>query len=165
MDDRTTRVLKVVAVIMAVAFVGWAVWDKFIADPAPGDMAYHAGNTLFEDGYYERAAAEYRQALDENPEHIHALRGLARSLHKMVGKLPSEVTGLEELPPPAQLERSGWEGSVCVESDGRISEVHLLAAAVSQDDLPHDAVVSVFPDSSERYLSKGIYRSFEQWEG
>ncbi|WP_254767358.1 PLP-dependent cysteine synthase family protein [Salinilacihabitans rarus] len=30
-------------------------------------------------------------------------------------------------------------------------------------DAPYDAVVTVFPDSSERYLSKGIYRSFEEW--
>ncbi|WP_336345027.1 PLP-dependent cysteine synthase family protein [Halalkalicoccus ordinarius] len=32
-------------------------------------------------------------------------------------------------------------------------------------DTPHDGVVTIFPDSSERYLSKGIYRSFEEWEG
>ena len=32
-------------------------------------------------------------------------------------------------------------------------------------DAPHDAVVTVFADSSERYLSKGVYRSFEEWEG
>ncbi|MCU4740047.1 PLP-dependent cysteine synthase family protein [Halobacteria archaeon AArc-m2/3/4] len=32
-------------------------------------------------------------------------------------------------------------------------------------DAPHETVVTVFPDSSERYLSKGIYRSFEEWEG
>ncbi|GAA0541700.1 PLP-dependent cysteine synthase family protein [Halorubrum ejinorense] len=32
-------------------------------------------------------------------------------------------------------------------------------------DAPHDAVVTVFCDSSERYLSKGVYRSFEEWEG
>jgi cysteine synthase A len=38
-------------------------------------------------------------------------------------------------------------------------------AAAGDLDLPHDSVVTVFPDSSERYLSKGIYRSFEQWEG
>ena len=31
-------------------------------------------------------------------------------------------------------------------------------------DAPHDAVVTVFPDSAERYLSKGVYRSFEEWE-
>ncbi|EMA39152.1 PLP-dependent cysteine synthase family protein [Halobiforma nitratireducens] len=30
-------------------------------------------------------------------------------------------------------------------------------------DAPHDTVVTVFPDSSERYLSKGIYRSFDEW--
>ena len=29
---------------------------------------------------------------------------------------------------------------------------------------PFDTVVTVFPDSSERYLSKGIYRSFKEWE-
>ncbi|WP_114579460.1 PLP-dependent cysteine synthase family protein [Saliphagus sp. LR7] len=32
-------------------------------------------------------------------------------------------------------------------------------------DAPSESVVTVFPDSSERYLSKGIYRSFEEWEG
>ena len=32
-------------------------------------------------------------------------------------------------------------------------------------DAPHDAVATVFCDSSERYLSKGVYRSFEEWEG
>jgi cysteine synthase len=32
-------------------------------------------------------------------------------------------------------------------------------------DAPHDAVVTVFPDSSERYLSKGIYGEYEEWEG
>ncbi|HSA80622.1 MAG TPA: tetratricopeptide repeat protein [Geminicoccaceae bacterium] len=83
MDDRLTRALKVVAIVMAVAFVGWAVYDKFFVNVAPGDMAYHDANKLFEDGYYERAAARYRSALEEAPGHIHALRGLAQSLHKM----------------------------------------------------------------------------------
>jgi cysteine synthase len=32
-------------------------------------------------------------------------------------------------------------------------------------DAPHDTVVTVFADSSERYLSKGVYRSYEEWEG
>ena len=32
-------------------------------------------------------------------------------------------------------------------------------------DAPHDTVVTIFCDSSERYLSKGVYRSFEEWEG
>jgi tetratricopeptide (TPR) repeat protein len=83
MDDRLTRSLKVVAIVLTVAFVGWAVYEKFIAGSAPGDFAYHDANNLFEDGLYARAAAGYREALTEAPDHLHALRGLARSLHKM----------------------------------------------------------------------------------
>ncbi|MDX1542154.1 MAG: tetratricopeptide repeat protein, partial [Geminicoccaceae bacterium] len=81
MPDRTTRILKLVAIALGVAFIGFAVVEKFISQPAPGNMSYHAGNTLFEDGFYERAAAAYRDALDQDPDHLHALRGLARSLH------------------------------------------------------------------------------------
>ena len=79
--DRMTHTLKAVAIVMVVAFVGWAAYDNFFGSVAPGDMAYHAGNQAFEDGLYERAAAEYRAALQANPDHIYALRGLARSLH------------------------------------------------------------------------------------
>ncbi|MFB6199172.1 MAG: pyridoxal-phosphate dependent enzyme, partial [Halobacteriaceae archaeon] len=32
-------------------------------------------------------------------------------------------------------------------------------------DAPKGAVVTFFPDSSERYLSKGIYGKFEEWQG
>ncbi|MCL9817260.1 PLP-dependent cysteine synthase family protein [Natronocalculus amylovorans] len=32
-------------------------------------------------------------------------------------------------------------------------------------DAPSDSVVTVFADSSERYLSKGVYRSYDEWEG
>ncbi|MFW5911382.1 MAG: PLP-dependent cysteine synthase family protein, partial [Halolamina sp.] len=39
------------------------------------------------------------------------------------------------------------------------------AIANGEIDAPHDAVVTVFPDSSERYLSKGIYGEYEEWEG
>ena len=82
-DDRLTRVLKVVAVAMVVGFLGWALYDKLFVGSAPGDLAYHEANNLFEDGFYERAAQGYRDALAEAPDHLHALRGLARSLHKM----------------------------------------------------------------------------------
>ena len=81
-DDRLTRFLKLVAIAMVVGFLGWAVYEKFWVGSAPGDLAYHEANTLFEDGFYDRAAAAYREALAEKPDHLHALRGLARSLHK-----------------------------------------------------------------------------------
>lgn len=32
-------------------------------------------------------------------------------------------------------------------------------------DVPHATVVTVFPDGSERYLSKHLYGSFDEWEG
>jgi cysteine synthase len=47
----------------------------------------------------------------------------------------------------------------------------LAAQQVARDirdgeiDAPHDSVVTLFCDSSERYLSKGVYRSYEEWEG
>ena len=85
MDDRTTRVLKLVAIALAIAFVGWAVYDNFFAGMAPGDREYLAGNRAFEDGAYARAEAAYQAALAENPGHLFALRGLARSLHTQGG--------------------------------------------------------------------------------
>ncbi|WP_224449930.1 PLP-dependent cysteine synthase family protein [Haloprofundus salilacus] len=38
------------------------------------------------------------------------------------------------------------------------------AIAAGEIDAPYDTVVTVFPDSSERYLSKRVYGSFEEWE-
>ena len=81
MDDRMTRVLKLVAIVLTVAFIGWALYDNFYAGVAPGDREYFAGNRAFEDGAYERAEAAYRDALAADPMHLFALRGLARSLH------------------------------------------------------------------------------------
>lgn len=46
----------------------------------PGDRSYLAGNTAFEDGQYEDALTNFEQALRDNPDHIYALRGKARSL-------------------------------------------------------------------------------------
>jgi len=82
MDDRLTKVLKLVAVAMVVGFLGWALYDKLFVVSAPGDLAYHEANNLFEDGFYGRAAERYRDALAQAPDHLFALRGLARSLHK-----------------------------------------------------------------------------------
>ncbi len=81
-NDRLTGTLKAVAVAMAVLFLGWAVYDRFFAEVAPGDMAYFAGNRAFEDGDYARAESDYRAALAAAPEHLFALRGLAQSLHQ-----------------------------------------------------------------------------------
>ncbi|WP_436347670.1 PLP-dependent cysteine synthase family protein [Natronorubrum sp. FCH18a] len=60
------------------------------------------------------------------------------------------------------------EGHLVASSAGAASvATKRVARAISDGDIdaPHETVVTVFPDSSERYLSKGIYRSFEEWEG
>ncbi|WP_137289709.1 PLP-dependent cysteine synthase family protein [Natronorubrum halophilum] len=59
------------------------------------------------------------------------------------------------------------EGHLVASSAGAASVATKRVAREISDgtlDAPHDTVVTVFPDSSERYLSKGIYRSFEEWE-
>ena len=60
------------------------------------------------------------------------------------------------------------EGHLVASSAGAASVAAKHVAteiAAGEIDVPYDTVVTVFPDSSERYLSKGIYRSFEEWEG
>ena len=58
------------------------------------------------------------------------------------------------------------EGHLVASSSGAASVAakHVAEGITAGEiDTPHDTVVTVFPDSSERYLSKGIYRSFEEW--
>ncbi len=83
MDDRLYRFLKVTAITMTLLWVGWAGYDSFFENRAPGEHAYHAANKLFEDGDYERALQAYDEALQNQPDDIHALRGRARSLMQL----------------------------------------------------------------------------------
>ncbi|ADJ15626.1 Pyridoxal-5'-phosphate-dependent protein beta subunit [Halalkalicoccus jeotgali B3] len=60
------------------------------------------------------------------------------------------------------------EGHLVASSAGAASvAARRVAARIETGELevPYDSVVTVFPDSSERYLSKGIYREFEEWDG
>jgi len=60
------------------------------------------------------------------------------------------------------------EGQLVASSAGAASVAAKATAERIRDgeiDAPTDSVATIFPDSSERYLSKGIYRSFEEWTG
>ena len=60
------------------------------------------------------------------------------------------------------------EGQLVASSSGAASVAARNVAeriATGEIDAPYDSVATIFPDSSERYLSKGIYRSFEEWDG
>ena len=83
MDSTLYRFLKWTAIAMGCLWVGWSFYDSFMKEKAPGDLAYLEAETLFEDGYYDRALAKYDEALSEAPDHIHALRGKARSLMQL----------------------------------------------------------------------------------
>ncbi|MDL5360379.1 PLP-dependent cysteine synthase family protein [Halalkalicoccus sp. NIPERK01] len=83
-------------------------------------------------------------------------------------ELVDEVLQISDRDAHDELKRlAREEGHLVASSSGAASVAALgVAERIEADeiDAPHDSVVTVFPDSSERYLSKGIYRSFEAWE-
>lgn len=83
MDKGLYRFLVWTAVVLTLAWIGWSIYDSMIAPRNPGDLAYLEGNNLFEDGHYERALAKYGEALSEDRNHIHAMRGRAQSLMQL----------------------------------------------------------------------------------
>ncbi len=83
MDDAVYRLLRNLAIVLTIAWVGWSAWDYFHQDTGPGMVEYAAGNRAFEDGDYERALQEYTAALKANPQLLDALRGKARTLMQL----------------------------------------------------------------------------------
>lgn len=69
----------------------------------------------------------------------------------------------------AEVQRlAAEEGHLVGSSSGAASVAAREVAeeiAAGTRDAPAETVVTVFPDGSERYLSKHIYGSFEEWEG
>ena len=72
------NVLKWVAICGAVLWIGYEVYRHF-AGMGPGDVLYIDGNNVFKDGHYERASEYFQSALEENPKHGAAIRGLSNS--------------------------------------------------------------------------------------
>ncbi|WP_459809158.1 PLP-dependent cysteine synthase family protein [Halopiger thermotolerans] len=81
--------------------------------------------------------------------------------------LVDDVLAVADEAAHAELKRlAREEGHLVASSAGAASvAAKRVAQQIADGDLetPHDTVVTIFPDSSERYLSKGIYRSFEEW--
>ncbi|WP_418283068.1 PLP-dependent cysteine synthase family protein [Halorubrum sp. DTA98] len=85
---------------------------------------------------------------------------------------PDLVDDIRSIPDRAvheEMARLADEEGHLVASSSAANSIAAKAVARAIDDgtidAPYDAVVTVFPDSSERYLSKGVYRPFEEWEG
>jgi cysteine synthase A len=115
--------------------------------------AAHLGGTPVEADYKTEGIGTHDPETNElfDPDLVDELRSVSdRAAHDELKRLAAE------------------EGHLVASSAGAASVAALSVAeraAAGGLDLPHDAVVTVFPDSSERYLSKGIYRDFESWEG
>lgn len=75
--------LKWVAVVIAILPIAWLVYEGFVPERGPGDVAATAGDRAFADHRYERAYREYKSALEADPEHLHALRGKAAALTQL----------------------------------------------------------------------------------
>ena len=79
MNDQLYPFLKYAAIVAAIAWVTWSVYD-YLSSNEPGDFAYHAGSNYFADGAYDEALTEYEKALTEAPQHLSAKRGRAETL-------------------------------------------------------------------------------------
>ncbi len=81
--------------------------------------------------------------------------------------LVDEIHAISDRAAHEELKRlAREEGHLVASSAGAASvAAKRVARSIETGDLevPHDTVITIFPDSSERYLSKGIYRSFEEW--
>jgi cysteine synthase A len=122
-------------------------------EPEGSMYAAHLGGDPPEADYKTEGIGTHDPATNElfDPDLVDELRSVSdRAAHDELKRLAAE------------------EGHLVASSAGAASVAALSVAeraAAGDLDLPHDAVVTVFPDSSERYLSKGIYRDFESWEG
>ncbi len=96
MDERLYRFMKYTAVTMALAWIGWTIYDTFFARVEPGEYAYHAASNHFADRRYDRALVEYDKALQENPGYTPALRGRAETLI-MLGREAEAITVYDQL--------------------------------------------------------------------
>lgn len=83
--------------------------------------------------------------------------------------LVDEVRQVSDFAAQEELKRLAREEGQLVGSSGGAASVAATEVAeriaTGDLDVPHDTVVTVFPDSSERYLSKGIYDPYEDWVG
>jgi cysteine synthase A len=84
-------------------------------------------------------------------------------------ELVDDVVQVPDRDTHAEMQRLAREEGHLVASSAAANS--LVAQQVARDvrdgevDAPYDSVVTVFADSSERYLSKGVYKSYEEWEG
>ncbi len=83
-------------------------------------------------------------------------------------ELVDEIVQVSDEAAHAEVQRLAREEGHLVASSAGAASVAARDVAeaidVGEVDAPYDSVVTAFPDSSERYLSKDIYGSFAEWD-
>lgn len=130
------------------------------ANPATHIVAVEPEGSVF-----RRAAGDDAEASEYNIEGIGTHDHTTNELFDP--ELVDEIQSVSDRDAQKELKRlAAEEGQLVATSSGAASVAALDVARRAADgdlSLPHDTVVTVFPDSSERYLSKGIYDSYEEW--
>ena len=80
MENIQYKILMKIALGLTIAWIAWSLYDGAFKEKLDGESHYHAANKYFEDGMFDDALNSYKKALAENPQLIHANRGIARSL-------------------------------------------------------------------------------------
>lgn len=80
MENIQYKILMKIALGLTIAWIAWSLYDGAFKEKLDGESHYHAANKYFEDSMFDDALISYRKALAENPQLIHANRGIARSL-------------------------------------------------------------------------------------
>ncbi|VTT87985.1 Cystathionine beta-synthase [Halorubrum sp. DM2] len=122
----------------------------------------------------EPAGSAYREFFGEDVEHgEYKTEGIGThdidTNELFDPDLVDEIQAIDDRDVHEEMGRLAAEEGQLVASSAAANS--LAAKRVARDirdgeiDAPHETVVTVFCDSSERYLSKGVYRSFEEWEG
>ena len=82
--------------LTALAMAGGLLWLIYASQTpsSPADSAYLDGNAYFREGSYEQAVTSYRMALEADPRHGAALRGLANS-HAQLKRYDDGLAAIE----------------------------------------------------------------------
>lgn len=95
MDERLYNFLKITAIAMVVAWVGWSFYDSFFKSTSPAQSAFITGDKFFEDGDYARALQEYEAGLQQEPDLPYLVRAKARTLMQL-GRSEEALTWFDQ---------------------------------------------------------------------
>jgi len=80
MDEKSHRLLKRIALVLAIIWVGWTFFDTGLISLDPAAYELDAARKSLEDGHYREALIQYQKAFKADPENLGAQRGIAQAL-------------------------------------------------------------------------------------